>query len=63
MKKRQTSLKIANDSRPIFINVPISAATRDGLQFLKAAMNVHNQADVIEKLVSIGVAISQASGE
>jgi lysophospholipid acyltransferase (LPLAT)-like uncharacterized protein len=44
-----------------FINVPVSRATREGLHVLKEAMDVASQADVIEKLVAIGMAISQAS--
>jgi hypothetical protein len=44
-----------------FINVAVSKATRDGLNNLKAVMRVRSQAEVIEKLVAIGVAIEQAT--
>lgn len=53
--------KASKTSKKIFMNVPISPATRDGLHLLKDAMGVSSQAEVIEKLVAIGVAISQAS--
>jgi hypothetical protein len=43
-----------------FINVPVTKATREGLHTLKDAMNVASQAEVIEKLVKIGLAIDQA---
>jgi hypothetical protein len=44
-----------------FINVAVSKATREGLNNLKAVMGVRSQAEVIEKLVAIGVAIEQAT--
>jgi len=44
-----------------FINVPVSNVTRDGLYLLKDAMGVNSQAEVIEKLVAIGVAIHHAT--
>ncbi|TFW10567.1 hypothetical protein E4K72_00185 [Oxalobacteraceae bacterium OM1] len=44
-----------------FINVAVTKATRDGLHELKLAMNVAGQAEVIEKLVAIGVAITHAA--
>jgi len=44
-----------------FINVPVSNVTRDGLYLLKNAMGVSSQAEVIEKLVAIGVAIHHAT--
>jgi hypothetical protein len=44
-----------------FINVAVSRETRAGLHLLKAAMGVAGQAEVIEKLVSIGVAIHLAT--
>lgn len=44
-----------------FINVPVSRSTRYGLHLLKDAMGVQGQAEVIEKLVSIGIAIHLAS--
>ncbi len=44
-----------------FINVPVSDATRHGLHILKDVMGVGSQADVIEKLVAIGLAIHLAT--
>ncbi|TFW07275.1 hypothetical protein E4K72_09090 [Oxalobacteraceae bacterium OM1] len=44
-----------------FINVPVTKATRDGLHTLKESMGVASQAEVIEKLVAIGLAIQQAA--
>ena len=44
-----------------FINVPVSKSTRYGLHLLKEAMGVQSQAEVIEKLVAIGIAIHLAS--
>lgn len=44
-----------------FINIPVSQATRKGLHELKEALNVSSQAEVVEKLVAIGLAISQVS--
>ena len=44
-----------------FINVAVNRATRQGLNNLKAAMGVHSQAEVIEKLVAIGVAIHRVT--
>ena len=44
-----------------FINVAVNRATRQGLNNLKAAMGVRSQAEVIEKLVAIGVAIHRAT--
>jgi hypothetical protein len=46
-----------------FINVAISKETRAGLHLLKEAMGVPGQAEVIEKLVTIGVAIRLAARE
>lgn len=40
-----------------FINVAVSRSTRSGLHLLKDAMNVQGQAEVIERLVTIGIAI------
>lgn len=44
-----------------FINVPVSTATRHGLHLLKEAMDLPGQAEVIERLVVIGLAIHLAS--
>lgn len=44
-----------------FINVPVSKQTRAGLHELKVAMNVAGQAEVIEKLVAIALAIQKAA--
>ena len=44
-----------------FINVAVSRMTREGLNDLKTAMGLRSQAEVIEKLVAIGVAIHRAS--
>lgn len=40
-----------------FINVAVSRSTRQGLHLLKEAMDVPGQAEVIERLVTIGIAI------
>jgi hypothetical protein len=40
-----------------FINVAVSRSTRQGLHLLKEAMDVQGQAEVIERLVMIGIAI------
>jgi hypothetical protein len=40
-----------------FINVAVSRSTRQGLHLLKDAMGVQGQAEVIERLVMIGIAI------
>jgi hypothetical protein len=40
-----------------FINVAVSRTTRQGLHLLKEAMDVQGQAEVIERLVTIGIAI------
>jgi hypothetical protein len=44
-----------------FINVAVSRTTRHGLHLLKEAMGVQGQAEVIERLVAIGLAIHLAS--
>ncbi len=44
-----------------FINVAVSKTTRSGLHLLKDAMGVQGQAEVIERLVTIGLAIYLAS--
>ena len=40
-----------------FINVAVTRETRQGLHLLKEAMGVQGQAEVIERLVTIGIAI------
>lgn len=44
-----------------FINVAVSKETRAGLHLLKESMGVAGQAEVIEKLVVIGMAIHLAT--
>ena len=44
-----------------FINVAVSRETRSGLHLLKEAMGVAGQAEVIERLVAIGLAIHLAT--
>ena len=44
-----------------FINVGVSGETRAGLHLLKEAMGVPGQAEVIERLVAIGLAIHLAT--
>lgn len=44
-----------------FINVAVSRSTRHGLHLLKEAMGVQGQAEVIERLVAIGIAIHIAT--
>lgn len=60
--------KTANKAKPSigqspdgFINVPVSKQTRAGLHLLKDAMGVSGQAEVIERLVAIGIAIHIAT--
>jgi hypothetical protein len=52
--------KQSKDARS-FINVAVSKETRAGLHLLKEAMGVPGQAEVIEKLVAIGIAIHIAT--
>jgi hypothetical protein len=52
--------KQSKDSRS-FINVAVSNGTRAGLHLLKDTMGVAGQAEVIEKLVVIGLAIHLAT--
>lgn len=44
-----------------FINVSVTPETRAGLHLLKSAMGVAGQAEVIAKLVAIGLAIHLAT--
>lgn len=57
---RKTARKPSN-RRQGFINVPVSRETRAGLHLLKESMEVPGQAEVIEILVRIGVAINLAA--
>jgi hypothetical protein len=57
MKKQQNAANSADG----FINVPVTKATREGLHKLKESMDVASQAEVIEKLVRIGLAIEHAA--
>lgn len=59
--KKSLASKPAGSAPDGFINVPVSRATREGLHALKESMGVASQAEVIEKLVAIGMAIQQAS--
>jgi hypothetical protein len=52
--------KQSKDARN-FINVAVSKETRAGPHLLKEAMGVPGQAEVIAKLVTIGVAIHLAT--
>ena len=62
MKKARKTATIPASRKPDgFINVPVSRSTRYGLHLLKESMGVQGQAEVIEKLVSIGIAIHLAS--
>ena len=57
--KREVRMKpIVSDG---FINVAVSKTTRTGLNDLKEAMGLRSQAEVIDKLVAIGVAIHRAT--
>ena len=60
-KKTKKAAKKSSASRPAtpdgFINVAVSRSTRQGLHLLKDAMGVQGQAEVIERLVTIGIAI------
>jgi hypothetical protein len=51
----------SDDKADGFINVAVSRTTRHGLHLLKEAMGVQGQAEVIERLVAIGLAIHLAS--
>lgn len=44
-----------------FINVAVSKETRAGLHLLKEAMGVQGQAEVVEKLVALGLAFHLAT--
>ena len=57
--KRRTAQSAS--SQHGFINVIVTKETREGLNLLKNAMGVRSQAEVIRKLVAIGVAIHQAN--
>lgn len=53
--------KLGASEQDGFINVPVTRATREGLHQLKASMNVDSQGEVIEKMVSIMLAIQEAA--
>lgn len=55
---RKTKKDVKSDG---YINVAVSRPTRQGLHLLKDAMGVQGQAEVIERLVVIGLAIYLAS--
>ncbi|HEU4622925.1 MAG TPA: hypothetical protein VFS42_11950 [Burkholderiaceae bacterium] len=57
---RRTSKPARGDDSEGFINVAVSKKTRDGLHLLKEAMGVRGQSEVVEKLVSMGVAIHES---
>lgn len=59
-KSKQTGTSKA-DRADGFINVAVTRTTRQGLHLLKDAMGVQGQAEVIERLVAIGLAIHIAS--
>ena len=71
MSKRQQENRVPRSKRVVedrrtasadgFINVAVTATTRADLNRLKEVMGVRSQADVIEKLVAIGVAIHRAT--
>ncbi len=45
-----------------FINVPVTKATRDGLHRLKEMLDARSQADVIARLVALGLAVHESLG-
>ncbi len=45
-----------------FINVPVSRTTRDGLHKLKELLDARSQADVIARLVALGLAVHESLG-
>lgn len=64
IQPEKSTKKMAKIAEPAvqdgFINVPVSKATREGLHYLKVAMDVSSQAEVIEKLVAMALAIDRA---
>ena len=61
-RKAQKAPKMPKTQSPDgFINVAVTRATRQGLHLLKDAMDVQGQAEVIERLVAIGLAIYVAA--
>lgn len=60
MARTKATPRAAAKSSKIFMNVPISPETRNGLHVLKDAMAVDSQAEVIEKLVKMGLALQSA---
>lgn len=62
MRRQRAATKSRNGSRADgYINVAVSRTTRHGLHLLKEAMGVQGQAEVIERLVAIGIAIHLAT--
>ena len=60
MATRKTTSNAKPRNQQLFINVPVSSETREGLHQLKEAMGADSQAEVIEKLVKMGVALQSA---
>jgi hypothetical protein len=58
---RTRKLESQQHQNNVFINVPVTRETRQGLIALKESMGVDSQGDVIRKLVAIGLAIEKAS--
>jgi hypothetical protein len=61
MARKSAARRNPPQQRARFINVEVSDETLAGLHLLKAAMGTAGQAEVIEKLVAIGVAIHLAT--
>ena len=40
-----------------FINLPVTRTTRDGLHALKVLMDARSQAEVVARLVALGLAV------
>lgn len=59
--KKKTKSAVSSSPPDGFINLPVSKATREGLHTLKLSMGVSSQAEVVEKLVAIGLAIDKAT--
>ncbi|RJF92083.1 hypothetical protein [Noviherbaspirillum saxi] len=60
MERKNPGRNDTAKSSKLFMNVPVSAETREGLHELKDAMAVESQAEVIEKLVKMGLALQRA---
>jgi hypothetical protein len=57
-KTQSAALAIQADG---VVNVPVTKATRDSLLHLKDSMNVTSQAEVMAKLVKIGLALEASA--